>query len=72
MLDEADDSTRDDASSLRFHAGTALLLESEELIARLETLLEDTQQRAEGESRRAEEAEGEVARLREELSRLKK
>ncbi len=57
---------------LRFHAGTALLLESEELIARLETLLEDTQQRAENESRRAEEAEGEVARLREELSRLKK
>ena len=71
---------------LRFHAGTALLLESEELIARLEGLLEDTSRRAEEESRRAEEesrraegetrradaAEVELARLREELARLKK
>ncbi|MBX3129995.1 MAG: Uma2 family endonuclease [Polyangiaceae bacterium] len=64
---------------LRFHAGTALLLESEELIARLETLLQDTQRRAEEESRRAEEesrraeaAEAELAQLRLELERLKK
>lgn len=64
---------------LRFFAGTAMLLESDELIARLEQLLEDVQQRAEEEARhreeetrRREEAEVEVARLREELARLKK
>jgi hypothetical protein len=64
---------------LRFHAGTALLLESEELIARLETLLDDAQKRAEEETQRAEEearraasAEAELARVREELARLKK
>ncbi len=64
---------------LRFHAGTALLLESEELIARLESLLDDAQRRAEEEARRAEEearradaAEHELARLRDELARLKR
>ena len=57
---------------LRFFAGTAMLLESEELIARLEQMLDEVQQRAEEEARRREEAEIEVARLREELARLKK
>lgn len=51
----------------------------EDLIARLEGLLEDTSRRAEEESRRAEEesnranvAEAELAKLREEIARLKK
>ena len=71
---------------LRFYAGTALLLESEELIARLETLVGEVQQRAEEETRKREEetwkreeetrkreeAEAEVARLREEISRLQR
>jgi len=63
---------------LRFFAGTALLLESEELIARLEGMLErvtlraeEEALRAEGERRRREEAEAEVMRLRAELERLK-
>jgi hypothetical protein len=51
---------------LRFHAGTALLLESEELITRLEGLLEDTHRRAEEEARRAEE---EARRAEEEARR---
>jgi Uma2 family endonuclease len=64
---------------LRFFSGTALLLESEELIARLEAMLDEVQQRLEEEARlrdeevrRREAAEDEVRRLREELSRLKK
>ena len=57
---------------LRFFAGTAMLLESDELIVRLEQMLEEVQQRAEEEARRREAAEIEVARLREELARLKK
>ncbi len=64
---------------LRFYAGTALLLESEELIARLQAMADDAQQRAaeaerlrEEEARRREEAEQEVARLRAELERLKR
>jgi hypothetical protein len=57
---------------LRFYAGTALLLESEELIARLESMLEEVQQKAEEEVRRREEAEREIARLRKELERLKR
>ena len=64
---------------LRFFAGTAMLLESDELIARLEEMLDEVQQRVEEETRRREEetrrrgeAELEVARLREELARLKK
>ena len=64
---------------LRFFAGTAMLLESEELISRLEQMLEEVQQRVEEEARgreeetrRREEAELEVARLREELARLRK
>ena len=55
---------------LRFFAGTAMLLESDELIARLEQMLDEVQQRAEEETRRREEAEREVARLRDELARL--
>lgn len=71
---------------LRFFAGTALLLESEELIARLEGMLERVTLRADGEAKRAEEeatraeeeqrrreeAEAEVMRLRAELERLKR
>ena len=71
---------------LRFFAGTAMLLESDELIVRLEQMLGQVQQRAdeearrreeetrrrEEETRRREEAEREVARLREELERLKR
>ncbi|MBX3162133.1 MAG: Uma2 family endonuclease [Deltaproteobacteria bacterium] len=64
---------------LRFFAGTALLLESEELIARLQEMFDDAQRRVEEESarreeetRRREEAEAEVARLRAELERLKR
>lgn len=71
---------------LRFHAGTAVLLEIEELISRLEGLLEDAQRRADDEARRAadearraadearraDHAERELARLRDELERLKK
>jgi Uma2 family endonuclease len=64
---------------LRFFAGTAMLLESDELIVRLEQMVEQVQQRAEEEARhreeetrRREEAEREVARLREELDRRKR
>ncbi|MGC4118231.1 MAG: Uma2 family endonuclease [Myxococcales bacterium] len=71
---------------LRFYAGTALLLESEELIARLEQMLDEAQQRADEEAARRqeettrrqeetarrEEAEAEVARLRAELEQLKR
>jgi Uma2 family endonuclease len=64
---------------LRFYAGTALLLESDELIARLEQMIEDVQRRVEeeirqreDEVRRREETELEVARLRDELARLKR
>jgi Uma2 family endonuclease len=54
-----------DKDRLRFYAGTALLLESEDLITRLQEMYDDAQ-------RRADEAEQEVARLREELERLKR
>jgi Uma2 family endonuclease len=71
---------------LRFYAGTALLLESDELIARLEEMVDESRRRAEEEARRAEEearraeeevrrraeAEAEVERLRAELARLKR
>jgi Uma2 family endonuclease len=57
---------------LRFFAGTAMLLESDELIVRLEQMLDQVQQRAEEEARRRKEAERELARLREELERLKR
>jgi Uma2 family endonuclease len=71
---------------LRFFAGTAMLLESDELIVRLEQMVERVQQRAEEEARRREEetrlraeetrrreeAEREIARLRDELERLKR
>lgn len=65
-----------DRDRLRFFSGTALLLESEELISRLEEMLDQVQQRLEEETKRREEeskrrdeAEAEVRRLREELSR---
>jgi Uma2 family endonuclease len=57
---------------LRFFADTAMLLESDELIVWLEQMLEQVQHRADEEARRREEAEREVARLREELERLKR
>lgn len=71
---------------LRFYDGTALLLESDELITRLEEMVEEARRRAEQEVRRAEEearraneearlraeAEAEVQRLRDELARLKR
>jgi Uma2 family endonuclease len=64
---------------LRFYAGTALLLESEELIARLEQMLDDVERRVEEETRLRQEeaalrtkAEDEVARLRAEIERLTK
>lgn len=71
---------------LRFYAGTALLLESEELIARLEQMLDSVERRVEEEARlrqeeaerrqeeaeRREEAEREVLRLRAEIERLTK
>jgi len=67
-----------DHDRLRFFDGTAMLLESNELIARLEQMLAVVTQRAEEESklrgeeiRRREASELEVARLREELARLK-
>jgi len=63
---------------LRFYAGTALLLESEESIGRLEQMVDDLQQRADEESRLRhqearlrEKAEHELVALREELERLK-
>ena len=71
---------RVDKDRLRFYAGTALLLESEELIVRLQELCDDAQRRREEEARlreeetrRREEAEQrreEEARLREEAERL--
>jgi Uma2 family endonuclease len=75
-----------DEDRLRFYAGSALLLESEELIARVQAMYDAAHRRAEEEARRAgeadrlremearrrEEAEQEVARLRAELERLKR
>jgi hypothetical protein len=67
-----------DKDRLRFYSGTALLLEGDELIARLEHMLDEVQQRAEQvqqhaeeEARRRERAERELVELREELARLK-
>jgi Uma2 family endonuclease len=68
-----------DKDRLRFYAGTALLLESEALIARIQEMYDEAQRRAEEaerlrdeERRLREEAEQEVARLRAELDRLKR
>jgi Uma2 family endonuclease len=63
-----------DKDRLRFYAGTALLLESEDLIARLQEMFDEAQQRAEEEAQRREEAEHrreEETRLREEETRLR-
>ena len=61
------------ADRLRFFAGTALLLESGELIARLEEMLELVTKRAEEEAKRAEEeakrAEDEAKRAEDEAKR---
>ncbi len=63
---------------LRFWAGNALLLESEEMIDRLREMMEEVQRRAdekarklEEESRRREEAERRLTALQAELERLK-
>jgi flagellar biosynthesis GTPase FlhF len=56
-----------DEDRLRFYAGTALLLESEELIARVQAMYDSAQRRADEEAQRREEAE----RLREEEARLR-
>jgi Uma2 family endonuclease len=68
-----------DKDRLRFYAGTALLLESEELVARLQEMYDDAQHRAdeeaqrrEEETRRREEAELEIVRLRAEIEKLKR
>jgi len=75
-----------DRDRLRFYAGTALLLESDELIARLQEMCAAAQERREEEARLRQEetrlrqeetrlrqeAEQEVARLRAELERLKR
>jgi len=75
-----------DEDRLRFYAGTALLLESEEIMARVQAMYdaahrraeeearrrEEAERLAEEEARRREEAEREVARLRAELERLKR
>jgi len=75
-----------DQDRLRFYAGTALLLESDEFIARLQTMYDDAQRRATEEAQRREEAdqrreeaeqrrdaaEQENVRLRAELERLKR
>jgi Uma2 family endonuclease len=61
-----------DTDRLRFYAGTALLLESDELIARLQAMCDDAQRRREEETRLREDAEQrreEETRLREEADR---
>jgi hypothetical protein len=61
-----------DTDRLRFYAGTALLLESDELIARLQAMCDDAQRRRVEETRLREEAEqrrDEETRLREEADR---
>ena len=61
-----------DNDRLRFYSGTALLLESEELIARIQGMCDIAQRRAEAEALRREEAErsrDEEARRREEAER---
>ena len=63
-----------DKDRLRFYAGRALLLESEEFVARVQEMYDDAQRRAEEESRLREEAERlreEETRLREEAERLR-
>jgi Uma2 family endonuclease len=63
-----------DEDRLRFYAGTALLLESDELIARVQAMYDAAQRRAEEEAQRREEAERlreEEARRREEAERLR-
>ncbi len=57
-----------DKDRLRFYAGTALLLESEELISRLEQMLDLAQARAEEEADARAKAERELARLKKKLS----
>jgi Uma2 family endonuclease len=63
-----------DDDRLRFYAGTALLLESPELIARVQAMYDSAQRRADEEAQRREEAErlrDEEVRRREEAERLR-
>jgi len=63
-----------DRDRLRFYAGSALLLESDELIGRLQEMFDEAQRRAEEEAQRREEADRlreEEARLREQEARLR-
>jgi flagellar biosynthesis GTPase FlhF len=63
-----------DEDRLRFYAGTALLLESEELIARVQAMYDAAQRRADEEARLREEEvrrREEAERLREEATRLR-
>jgi len=70
-----------DTDRLRFYAGTALLLESDELIARLQAMSDDAQRRREEETQlreeetrlreEAEQRREEETRLREEETRLR-
>jgi Uma2 family endonuclease len=63
----------------RFFAGTAVVLEADELLARanalvddLQSRLDETERRAEQEAQRAEQAERRLAEVEAELNRLKK
>jgi Uma2 family endonuclease len=63
-----------DDDRLRFYAGTALLLESPELIARVQAMYDSAQRRADEEAQRREEAERlreEEVQRREEAERLR-
>jgi hypothetical protein len=57
---------------LRFYAGSALLPDADDLIARLDGALAESQARADEEARRAEDAEQRLAAALAELERLKK
>ncbi len=57
---------------LRFFHGNGLVLESTELIERLEQLLDESTRRAEEEAQRREEAERRVAELVAEIERLRR
>jgi hypothetical protein len=68
-----------ESERFRFFAGTAVVLETDELLARahalvddLQTRLDQSERRAEHEARRAEKAEARIAELEAELARLKK
>ena len=61
-----------EAGRLRFYAGQDMLLEPEEMMARLEHLTQGLQRRADEEARQRREEQRQVAQLRAELERLKR